>query len=284
MTPWRMIRSILCTPTLDVDRFEKCREVGADLAFLDLEDGVPEAEKCASRQRLVKYLKQKDETHLVGLRINSLQERDGFRDLLELIEHDARPDLLVLPKLESPDEVRVVDRLLTTEGWETKLCPVIENAQALQQAEAIAACTPRVVALIFGSADFCADLGIDLIWENLLHVRQRLAIVAAACDVALYDAPYFDLNEPEELERESQMSAQMGFCGKAVLHPNQVEIVNRIFRPCHRRITEAQRVIDAYEAAGGEICAVNGQLIGPPFYKQAKRILERSATAPLKQS
>lgn len=279
MTPWMMVRSILCTPALSLSRLNKGLESGADLTFLDLEDGVPEAQVAAARERVITHILKRKGDHLLGLRINSLDSRTGMIDLLQLLEFGAQPDILFFPKLTTPDELVVADRLLKSEGWDTRFCPIIETPEGLQNVKAIANATPRNVALIFGAADFSADMGIELNWENLLFARHQLCLAAAAANLALYDAPTFVMEDLEAIARESRLAKRMGFSGKAVLHPSHVETVNQLFLPDSKRVEQARRVIAAHEMAGDNICTTDGQIVGPPFYKQAQQILKRASQA-----
>src|ERR1700722_10849796 len=168
-------RSWLFTPATRPERFAKASAAGADVAILDLEDAVAPADKTRARATALSYLAgDPAEGALHALRINGLDTPAGISDLDALLGSGAAPDFLVLPKTETTGYLRILDRLLTAAGKDTRLIGLIESAHGLAAVEAIATATPRLFGLMLGAADMAADLGAITAWEPLAFARGRL--------------------------------------------------------------------------------------------------------------
>lgn len=276
MTPWMMVRSILNTPAMNPHSFNKGWKSGADMVILDLEDGVPQQEKAEARDWAIRFLKEPHQEHLLTVRINSLGLREGQRDMLALFDNDARPDAILLSKVDCPSQVVIAEQLLDSEGWNCSLIPIVESSLGIHNALSIAQSSARVEAMVFGAADYCDNMDIPMTPQNLDLPKRQLISAARAADVAIYDAPCFDLQNQQALEVDSKQARNMGFHGKIVLHPNQIQPVNRAFYPTAKCIEEARKVVAAAEEAQGAICTVDGHMVGPPFVNRARRILTQS--------
>jgi (S)-citramalyl-CoA lyase len=134
--------------------------------------------------------------------------------------------------------------------------------------------------LIFGAADYSASVGSSLGWEPLLFARSRIVNAACRSGLRTLDAPCFDLNDPARLWKEAELSRQMGFAGKAAIHPGQVAAINAAFTPSAEAIARAREVLAESENHGGEICVVAGEMVGPPGVHAARRLLARAAQLP----
>jgi (S)-citramalyl-CoA lyase len=168
------VRSWLFTPATRPDRFEKAAASGTDVSIIDLEDSVAPTDKAEARRKALTHLAQPTSgSYGRALRMNGLETRFGLSDLQALLESSASPDYLVLPKTESAAHLQILDRLLAEAGKATRLVALIESAQGLAVAEAIAAATPRLEALLFGAADMSADLGAATAWAPLAYARSR---------------------------------------------------------------------------------------------------------------
>jgi (S)-citramalyl-CoA lyase len=273
-----LCRSLLMTCALHTRRYDGAREHGADIGAIDLEDGVPPARKEAARRLALPLLATETrEGFSRALRINSVRTEDGLRDLLAVLESGARPDILFLPKVESPEELVIVDQVLAGRLPSMVLLATIETAAGLTEVDAIAAApVPRLWGLIFGAADFSADLGAALAWEPLLPARSRIQLAAARSGLRAIDAPCFEVHDRAALSLEIDRSRRMGFAGKAAIHPGQVEAINRGFTPGDAEVVRAREILAASERSHGEICVVRGEMIGPPGVRAARRLLREA--------
>jgi (S)-citramalyl-CoA lyase len=265
-------RSLLSTCALHVPQHARALASGADGVVLDLEDSVPAEAKADARRLALPFLQGQGEGCLRALRINSPRTEDGLRDLLALLEHGARPDLLVVPKVESAEELRWLDTLLAGR-MEAGLVPVIESPRGLHAVEDIARAVPRVRGLIFGAADFAASLGTRLAWEPLQYARARLVVAAAHAGVLALDAPCFRLEDPGALQGELERGRQLGFVGKMAIHPRQIPAINAGFLPPPEVVAQAREIVARSERGESAIRVVGGQMIGPPFERWARQLL-----------
>lgn len=270
-----LCRSLLMTCALHPHQYGRVQQCGADIGTIDLEDGVPLALKERARRLALPLLAgESREGFSRALRINSVRTEEGLRDLLAVIESGARPDILFFPKVESPDELMIVDQVLAGRIPRTVFLATIETAAGLAAVEEIAAApTPRMWGLIFGAADYSSDLGAALAWEPLLYGRARIQHAACRFSLQAIDAPCFNVHDREALVREVEQVRQMGFAGKAAIHPQQVEPINRGFTPDVAAIARAREILAASERNGGEICVVRGEMVGPPGVRAARRLL-----------
>ncbi|WP_205522816.1 aldolase/citrate lyase family protein [Myxococcus eversor] len=273
MTMPLQCRSFLVTPAIDPSRFDKALEVGADMGLLDLEDGVPESLKNEARRLAISYLSTSRPRGPLCLRINSLRTEAGLRDVLALLDSNARLEALLLPKVESPSEIHQVEALLGERFPEMSLLAIIETARGVEAVDAIAMSTPRLRGLIFGAADLSAQLGVPLAWEPLLYARSRIAMAATIAGVSAIDSPFFDLEDLAELEDETRRVCALGYTGKIVIHPDQVGVVHAALRPTAQMVAHARRVLAQAGDGKGGIHVVGGSMIGPPLVTVARRVL-----------
>lgn len=270
-------RSWLFTPATHAERFSKAKAVGADILLIDLEDAVAPADKDAARRAALDALSaaMRPAPH-VALRVNAIDTAHGLADLSALLAASAPPDFLVLPKTESADHLRIVDRLLSRRGFGTQLVALVESAPGLVAVEAIAAASSRLHGLMLGAADLAADLGIEPAWEPLLHARGRLVTACAAAGVAAIDSPFFDLRDGDGLVVETRRAVALGYAAKAAIHPNQVEPINTALTPSENALAEARAVLAENENGVG---TVNGRMIDEAVARRARRVL---AAAPIR--
>ena len=186
----RYCRTTLCTPATAVERYATCHGSGADMCVVDLEDAVPPLRKEEARRAAVRFF-----TSAAGLpvrcavRINPVVEADGLRDLLALREFPVPPEIVHVPKVESPRDLEIVSEVL---GGRTELFAVIETPVGVQRLPEIAAAGHGLRALIFGAADYAAALGIGLAWDPLVHARSVLVNSARVNGLHAIDSPTFD--------------------------------------------------------------------------------------------
>jgi (S)-citramalyl-CoA lyase len=265
------VRSWLFTPATRPDRFDKAAASGADVSIIDLEDSVAPADKAEARRTALAHLAQPATVSCRrALRINSLGRRVGLADLYALLEGSACPDYLILPKTESAAEMQILDRLLAEAGKATRVIALIESAQGLAAAEAIAASTPRLEALLFGAADMSADLGAGTAWAPLAYARSRLVAACALAGVLAIDSPYFDVKDREGLTQETSQAVALGFAGKAAIHPNQIAPINAALTPGTDDVARARAIL-AENAKG--VGVLHGQMVDEAIARKARRIL-----------
>lgn len=268
-------RSILVTSALKSDRFLKGSEMGADITLIDFEDSVPLECKEVARKRGIDFLsKRRNDRHCYALRINKIDLEQGIRDIMALLESDARPDIIILPKVESPYDVLIIERLMERKIGSVQYHATIETAKGLINVFEIAEASPRLKAIILGSADLADDIGSTMGWESMLYARSRIVIAASNAGIDAIDTPFFDFHDPEGLRSESERVKRMGFSGKIVIHPSQIDTVNRIFSPDKDEIAWAKKVVETRDMSQESICVVDGRMVGPPMVKTARRMLE----------
>ncbi len=279
------MRSWLFVPGHRQKMIDKAPGRGSDALIYDLEDAVPPDEMDAARRKVGAALDAAKEGPRRFVRIHGAGHGAMDGDLRAVV----RPGLegLVLPKVDRPEDVTAVDRSLTERESEAgmrpgsvRLAAMIESAMGLIQAPAIAASSPRLVALMFGAEDFAVDLGLFSFREGELMSYGRSALVVAAASARLepVDKVYLDFRDPDGLARETQAARGLGFSGKTLIHPAQIEVVHRVFRPTDEEVESARRVVEAFEAAPEEgTMAVDGRMVDLPVVKRARWILRSAA-------
>ena len=266
------------TPGPDLERLYKVQASGADIVLYDLEDGVHPTLKGEARQAF-QTLRREQLRRSLGLRINCPRTDDGLRDLKMLESAPTQPLVIVLPKVESARDVQVADDLLTQAGSQAWLWAILESGVGIIKAHDIAQASARLAALSFGSADFCAELGIAMKWDPLLHARSQVVLAARMAGLGVIDSPTFRLDDPALLAFEAAAAADLGFTGKVAIHPSQVQVINAAFTPSPEQIEWATSVVQALDSRPGSIATVRGQMVGPPFLRAAQRILMQAKQA-----
>jgi citrate lyase beta subunit len=276
-----LCRSMLMTCALHTHRYAKAAEVGADICTIDLEDSVPERSKEEARRLALPFFMDPGDrapgAPLRAVRINSLRCPDGLRDILALLDSGARPDALFVPKVDSAQDLLILQDLLGERLASVFFLVLIETAAGLSAVEEIAAASPRVRAISFGGADFSAELGISMAWEHLLYARSRIVVAAARAGIAAMDSPYFELDNAEGLREETAKSRAMGFQGRVAVHTKQVPAINAGYAPEPKAVERARRIVAATEEHGGQIAVLDGDMIGPPMVMAARRMLALAA-------
>ncbi|WP_095191776.1 itaconate degradation C-C-lyase RipC [Pseudomonas sp. Irchel 3E19] len=268
------LRSALFTPATHPERFAKAEEVDADILIIDLEDAIAPKDKKSARATAFTTLNAAKETRFPCIiRINGLDTSAGLCDVLELLASPVQPEFLLLPKTESAAHLQIVDRLLSEKGLSTKLIGLIESAVGLNAVSDIAHATPRLAALMFGAADLAADLGCGPFAANLTFARVSLVSACATAAIAAIDSPFFDIRDLAGLERAALQAADMGFAGKAAIHPSQIAAINQAFTPTADEIVAARAILIENCRGVGQ---VNGVMVDEAVARQARRVLARA--------
>ena len=197
----------------------------------------------------------------------------GRADLAAIYEAKSPPPALMLPKVNSAEEVRSVSDRLDELGLPVRLQIIIETNHGLEAAYDIAHASHRIDSLLFGGVDLAADLRCEYAWEPLLYARSRVVHAAAAAGVDAIDVPWLDLKDFDGLRQEAEASARLGFTGKGAIHPNQIEIINEIFSPSADEIAHARKIVAAFEEANTGLVVVDGKLIERPVLRTMERII-----------
>lgn len=283
-------RAMLYVPADDERKIHKAASLDVDSICLDIEDGVAVNRKSAARQNIASALKTVHFGRSERLvRINSLGSGLAEEDLSAVL--NARPDGIVVPKIEGADEVKwVCQRIASVEqakGWgygSIALLVLIETPQAVLNLREICAADGRLQGLIFGAEDFAGSIGAvrSPAATELLYARSAVVLHAAAYNLQAIDMVWLDLQDLEGLRQEALSGAAMGFTGKQIIHPNQVQVVQEAFTPSAEAIEFAKRVVEAaeaYQQAGKGAFALDGKMVDAPVIKAAERILERARAA-----
>lgn len=279
---------------------DKALRLPVDAMILDLEDGVAPAAKDTARGQIAAALDEitshasgsaksvaGDERRLPAcfVRVNAIGHERMAADLTAVL----RPgiDGLVLPKVERPDQIALVDRAVGEREREARwpsgvvrLLIAIESPQGLLSAPSLARASARVVGLMFGAEDFSRELGLPLRREgearDLLYARSSLVVAAAAAGVQSVDGVWTDLQDAEGLRLAAAQSRRLGFTGMSLIHPSQIEIINNAFTPGPDEVDYCRRVVAAFEEARARdegSVAFNGQLLDAPIVDRARRTL-----------
>jgi citrate lyase subunit beta/citryl-CoA lyase len=276
------LRTLLSVPGNRQKMIDKARHLPADVLILDLEDSVPQAEKAAARTMVRESIAGMALAgQQVFVRINSIASSLALEDLEAVIVPGI--DGVNQPKpatagdvIEVADIIERLEKERGIAGGSIKLLPWVETAKGLLNAFDIASVSPRVVGIVFGAEDFALDTGIMRTEEGdeLLYPRTTVVIAARAAGVGAVDTPYNNFTDQAGLEREATLARNLGFDGKFLIHPDQIEPVNRIFRPTEEEMAHARQVVAAFEEAevqGLGATSLDGKMIDTPIANQARR-------------
>ena len=268
-------RSFLFTPGIRPELFPKALKSGADIVCVELEDGIAPKDKDEARKKTLSLFEHKMENKNIEtiVRVNCLREAFGIEDLQAILKTDNPPPGIMVPKVRTPDEVILLDNLLTERGHKTRLHIIIETNAALEAAYEIAHSSSRIDALFFGGVDMAAELRCDLAWEPLLFARSRVVHAAASAELDVLDVPYLDLDDHEGMIDAASKAKSLGFSGKGSIHPKQIQALNEVFTPSEQEIKKAKRIVSAFEEADTGLIVIDGKLIEKPVLREMYRIL-----------
>ena len=268
-------RSFIFTPGLKPEMFPKALASGADMVCIELEDGIAPQDKAEARMRALKLFEepQADDGVERIVRINSMRERFGIDDVQAILETDTPPPSLMMPKVRTPDEVKILDQLLTERGHPTHLHVIIETNEGLEAAHDIAHSSPRIEAMFFGGIDMAAELRCKNAWDQMLYARSRVVHAAASAGLDVIDVPYLDLADLDGMQVLAQQAKDLGFAGKGSIHPKQIAPLNKIFTPSDEQISLARRIIKTFEEAATGLVVIDGKLIEKPVMREMYRIV-----------
>jgi citrate lyase subunit beta/citryl-CoA lyase len=258
---------------------------GADSIMFDLEDSVSLKEKDAARLLVYQSLKTLDYgTTEILVRVNGLNTPYGREDFEAIVR--AKPDAIRLPKTETPEDVEEADDLITQiekriglEQGTIKLMAAIESALGVINAYKIATASKRLIGIAIGAEDFVTDLKTNRSLEGieLLTARSQILFAARAAGIDALDTVFSDVNNEEGFINEVKLIKQLGFDGKSIINPRQIDIVHNIFTPTEDEIKKAIRIMEAIKEAevnGSGVISLDGKMIDKPIVERARRVIE----------
>ena len=285
-------RSCLAVPGSNPRFLDKAKSLAADQVFLDLEDACAPLVKPAARKNIVAALNEGGWGNRIRVvRVNDVTTHWTYRDVTEVVEGaGANLDCIMLPKVQNAAQVQWLDLTLTqiekTMGLEVGRIGIeaqIENAQGLIAIDAIAAASPRLETLIFGPADFMASInmrslivgeqppGYD-VGDAYHHILMSILLAARAHDLQAIDGPYLQIRDVDGFRRVAGRSAALGFDGKWVLHPGQIDAANEIYAPTQEDYDHAELILDAYAWSTSEAGGAKGSaMLGDEMIDEASR-------------
>lgn len=262
---------------------------GADGLVLDLEDSVADDRKGEARQLVAQaFAEGIVSAESAAVRINGPDTGLWVKDLEELIPAGVR--MIRVPKTEDPEGIREIcaalGRIERENGIEAEtvtLQCILETPLGVENAFALGGSSPRIRSYSFGAEDYCAAVGISRGRElfPLDYPRSRIASAAASFGYGACDTVWGFLDDPEGLAADARRAAQLGFEGKSLIHPDQIETVNRIFSPSGEELSKARRILDAAAVMNGGAAAAEGRMIDRPVILRAEKVLRAAGRTDL---
>lgn len=281
----KLRRTMLYIPGNNPGMIQNAATFGADSVLLDLEDSVSLNRKIDARTLVCQMLKfVRFGTLEVTVRINALNTEFYMDDFNAIIP--CRPDAIRLPKAERKADILEAEAIIAKlekehglpEG-KIELHAMIETALGIENAFEIATATPRLTAITIGGQDLTADMGVvkTEAGEEISYARRRIVMAAKAAKIDALDTIYAEVDNEAGLIQETKMIKEMGFDGKAIIHPRQIEPIHRVYTPTDLEIVKAKQIVQAYLEAQKEglgVFAIDGKMIDAPVVSRAHRILD----------
>ena len=284
MADFKLRRSLLYVPGNMPSMLQNIPLFQCDAIQIDLEDAVPYSEKDAARFLVRRFLETyKNRNKEILVRINGLDTKWAIDDLKAVLP--AVPDGIRLPKADSPEIVERLDTILTEFEEELglplghfKILPSIETAEGVINAVATARSSPRLIGLAFGAEDYTATMEINRTkeGEELFNARMNVLWGAKSAGIQAIDSIFADVNDMESLRRETELVKRLGFTGKCMVNPRQIEVIHEVFAPKQEEVDYALEVMDAIKRAremGTGVISLKGKMIDRPIVVRAARVI-----------
>ena len=283
-------RTTLAVPGSSQRFLAKAAGLAADEVFLDLEDAVAPSAKAAARDLVAEALQADWAAKVKAVRVNDARTGWAYRDVAGVVEQAGQSvDVIVLPKVTGPRDIAWLDLLLGQVEQSVGLPPgrigieaQIEDAAGLAAVDAIAAASARLEALVFGPADFMASLGMRSLTvgaqpagyagDAFHYAHMRILVAARANGLQAIDGPHAAIDDLDGLRRSAASVAALGYDGKWVIHPSQIDIVNAEFSPSQADYDRAELLLAAYDYYTGRglgAAALDGEMIDEASRKLA---------------
>lgn len=270
-----LARSWLCIPALKEGLEEKIIKTSADIVLLDLEDSIPVNKKQVAREKLLTLNHLIWSEYDVAVRVNALSRPEGFRDLVFLMDNNIVPKCLVIPKVESPGELRMLGELQSVTGGRTKIFAIVETLKGLRGIDAVINDSANLYGLILGSADLSSEISFGLPKSALMQIKCEMALAALSIGLKIIDTPCFNLTCGKLLREEIEAAKALGYTGKIAVHPSQISMINRLFSPTQAELEKAKAIIASLASPDLQtaIASIDGEMVGPPFEVLARKLL-----------
>jgi citrate lyase subunit beta/citryl-CoA lyase len=274
-------------PAHNLKFMESAMKTKADVLLLDLEDSVqPKVNKQIARDNVIKFIIREDVKRFhIFPRVNDRESGELLKDIMQLTVKGI--DGFMYPKAKTGKDIYFFDKLLETIEYEKefpvgtfKIIPLIETASSVLHAEEICAASKRVIAVAFGNEDYLADIQgtNDESASTIFTARSLIAIAARSQNVIPIDTVHTKVHDLEDLERNIKVAKKLGFEGMLVLHPKELDLVNKYYSPAEKEVLEAEKMVEAFkesEKNGIGVAMVDGKFVGPPLVKKAIKILNK---------
>jgi citrate lyase subunit beta / citryl-CoA lyase len=280
-----VLQSLLFVPADSLRKMSSARNLHPDAFIYDLEDAVPIANKHGARQLLTGELNDFiNPGPKIFIRVNGFDSAFFGDDLRAVARREVSG--IVLPKCNDASHIAQVHQELSRLENETsmpegsvKIIPILESAKGVSLAGEIGRSSSRIIALFFGGEDFCADMGITRSkdGDEIGVARSLVALAAKSERLEAIDGPFTDFQDGVGLFEETRRVKKMGFTGKALIHPNQIDIVHQAMAPSDEEIALAYEIVGAFENSGRGVTAVRGKMIDEPVVAQARKVLKQNA-------
>lgn len=279
MTNLRPRRSVLYMPGANERALEKAKTLDVDALILDLEDSVSPEAKAEARDRVCAAARSGEYGHReIVIRTNGIDTQWHADDLAAASK--AGPDAILVPKVNSADEVRQIEAAMVAAGApdSTRIWAMIETPTAIRSVHDICVASERLAVLVMGNNDLVAELHADHVPGRapILTALSLAKLGATEAGKVILDGVYNDVKDAEGFEAECVQGRDFGFDGKTIIHPSQIEPANRIFAPSPEAIEHAREIIAAFEeatAAGKGVVTVGGKMVENLHVRDAERIL-----------
>ena len=284
MAELKLRRSLLYVPGNMPSMLQNIPLFNCDAIQIDLEDAVPYSEKDAARILVGRFLEgYKNRNKEILVRINGLDTKWALDDLKTVLP--GIPDGIRLPKADSPDVVERLGALLTEYEEELgldighfRILPSIETAEGVINAVQTARSSPRLIGLAFGAEDYTATMEIERTksGEELFNARMNVLWGAKAAGIQAIDSIFADVNDMDALRKETELIKRLGFTGKCMVNPRQIDVIHDVFAPKQAEVDYALEVMDAIKRAremGTGVISLKGKMIDRPVVVRAARVL-----------
>lgn len=276
-----MRRSLLFIPGNNPGMLRNADIFSSDAVIFDLEDAVSINEKDNARMLVSNFLQSVEDYPVeVVIRINGFDTPYYRDDLIEVVSD--KIDTIMIPKAHVEDIEKLIEILEKLEKEkklekEIKIIPIIELATSLLEVEKIAK-MPRVNGILLGGEDYTSDLEVERTIEGneIFYARSKIVVACKAYQIDAIDTPFTDVNRNDLLLEDAKFSKSLGMNAKTAIHPNQVEIINKVYSPTQEQITWAKRVIMASEEASKKklgVFSLDGKMVDKPIISRAEKIL-----------
>ena len=285
----RLRRSMMFVPGNNPGMIRDAHIYGSDCIMFDLEDSVSINEKDAARFLVYKALTSlKYGKKELVVRINGRGSGLGVTALEAMVR--AQPDVIRLPKTETAQdvtdcetEIARIEREIGLPEGKTKMMAAIESAKGVLNAYDIARSSSRLIGIALGAEDYVTDLRTTRSPEGieLLFARSMIVNAARAAGIAALDTVYSDVNNEEGFIAEATLIKKLGFDGKSIINPRQIEPLHRVFTPTEKDIIKAKAIMEAIaeaELRGSGVASLNGKMIDKPVVERARYMIERASS------